>query len=348
MKSPSVVVLTGHAQRYGSGGHMLTLMLNDEAKDRTWAYTETKVWADAWVHWIGEVKAGTYKASIQGNKADAWGCASFWGDLNNWGDLDVLAVPKSTGVAAYQVEDKRPGCPAKARAGTDLIAKKIYVNVESVVLVTGHIMGKGADLLHLVVDGAVKDRSLVSSRSSWKDGVVHWTGNIQPGTHKFSLQGTAANTWGCEGQWGDMDILVLPKRDTQAVAQQITDQRYGCPAFADANTDLIRKVIHVPAYNGPYAASWVDVAAHIPRKGLGHARLYLYVDNNLVDRSKDYTPTTQWQDFQVHWVGALSPGPHTFYVRSDKANQWGCYSGRGGDNWGDIDVLILPPLTFYF
>jgi hypothetical protein len=327
-------------------------LLNDEAKDRTYAFTQTKEWADASVHWIGEVKAGTYTASIQGDQADTWGCASFWGDLNNWGDLDVLVVPKSTGVAAYQVPDQRPGCPAKARANTDLIAKQINVNVESVVLVTGHMMGNSAwSFLSLVVDGAVKDRTLISSKGSnkWDDGLVHWTGNIQPGTHKFSLQGTVANTWGCTGHWGDMDILVLPKRDTQAVAHQIEDQRLGCPnSQSPANTDLIRKTINIPEYDGAHAASWVDVTAHILRRGLGNARLYLYVDNTLVDRSRDYNPMTQWQDFHVHWLGALSPGPHTFYVRSDKANQWGCKAGDGGDNWGDIDVLILPPLTFYF
>jgi len=39
---------------------------------------------------------------------------------------------------------------------------------------------------------------------------VYWTGALGKGKHSVYLRGPNANTWGCQDQWGDLDIIVIP------------------------------------------------------------------------------------------------------------------------------------------
>ena len=54
--STSVLVVTGHSIRKGSGRHDFYLLLNGGTKDLSVTYTSSNQWEDAWVHWIGEVR----------------------------------------------------------------------------------------------------------------------------------------------------------------------------------------------------------------------------------------------------------------------------------------------------
>merc|ERR1712166_1421880 len=58
-----------------------------------------------------------------------------------------------------------------------------------------------------IVDGRLKDRTLTfSSSKQWEDATVYWTGALGKGKHSVYLRGPNANTWGCQDQWGDLDI----------------------------------------------------------------------------------------------------------------------------------------------
>jgi len=202
------------------------------------------------------------------------------------------------------------------------------------VVVTGHLIRSIAARsdLKLLVAGSVKDYTLTySSTKQWEDGVVHWTGTLNKGTHRFALQSTTPNAWGCGGSWGDMDILVLPKAALGVDAYQVVDKRSGCPPAAKANTDLVKQDFNV------LQTSIVDVTGHMIRRQSGRADLHLYVDGKIKDWSLSYTSSTQWEDVQLHWIGQLSKGKHTVSLRSNKANVFGC-----GTAWGDIDVLVVP------
>merc|ERR1712032_1314881 len=109
------------------------------------------------------------------------------------------------------------------------------------------------------------------------------------------------------------------------------DSRSGCPRAAKANTALITKKVAVKE------DSYVVATGHMIRNYKGRADLYLNVNNKRVDYSLTYTPSRQWKDTQVYWVGSLKKGTHTFSIRSNKANAFGC-----GTAWGDIDILVLP------
>ena len=78
---------------------------------------------------------------------------------------------------------------------------------------TGNIIRRatGRQDLHLIIDGSLMDRTLTFSSSvQWEDAVVHWVGEVDRGGHTVSLSSPQANVWGCQDQWGDLNILVLP------------------------------------------------------------------------------------------------------------------------------------------
>jgi hypothetical protein len=71
---------------------------------------------------------------------------------------------------------------------------------------------------------------------------------VKKGKHTAYLRGPNANTWGCQNEWGDLDIVVmpaklkLPKVCTNCVAAyQTPDTRRGCPPSARANRPLIQR-----------------------------------------------------------------------------------------------------------
>ena len=329
--STSVVMATGHSARRGKGRHDFYLKLNDTKKDSALTYTTSIQWEDAYVHWLGEVPAGTHKFSVQGKTPDVWGCDS------QWGDLDIIVLPKLAGMLAYQVRDKRSGCPPTAQADTDLIAQSITVSQPSVVVVTGHMIRKFENqaALYLYLGSTMKDATLTYSKiEEWEDGVVHWAGDLNPGLHTFSLRSDKADAWGCYGvygAWGDLDILVLPK--TLGVsAYQFTDKRSGCPPIAPAYSDLIKQNFTV------LQPSIVELSGHMIRNATGRADLYLFVDGQQKDWSLTYTSSIKWEGVQLHWVGQVGAGKHTVSLRSDKENVWGCDKKQ----YGAIDVLVVP------
>merc|ERR1712139_274686 len=110
------------------------------------------------------------------------------------------------------------------------------------------------------------------------------------------------------------------------------DTKGGCPAARRANTDLIKKTITVGQ------TSIIKVAGHIIRTYSGRADAYLYYQGkSIYDRSLTYTNSKRWEDVKLHYVGTFGKGTHTFSIRSNRANAFGC-----GTSWGDLDILVLP------
>ena len=110
------------------------------------------------------------------------------------------------------------------------------------IVATGHLIrnAAGRQDLHLMVDGSLVDRTLTySSSGQWEDASVHWTGPVAGGEHTVHLQSPQANVWGCQDQWGDLDVLVLPATVTGVATYQTPDTRSGWRAAAAANSPLI-------------------------------------------------------------------------------------------------------------
>ena len=131
VKEDSYVVATGHMIRYYSGRADLHLRLNNKIIDYSLTYTPNTQWKDTQVYWVGSIKKGTQTFTVTGNRANAFGCGP------TWGDLDIMVIPKLSGVAVYQFGIPS-GCPS-----TNLVFKKtITLPKDSVVYATGHIITK--------------------------------------------------------------------------------------------------------------------------------------------------------------------------------------------------------------
>ena len=239
--------------------------------------------------------------------------------------------------AMYQVADTRSGCPKPQAANTDTISKTITVAEKSVVMVTGHqiVLYAGRTDVYLLKDSKKVDFTLTYTTSKqWEDAWLYWVGEVSAGTHKFSIQGNRANSLGCEGDWGDLDIIVVPKLEGVAV-YQTNDSNDGCPRILKSGAEFLNKTISVAKQ------SVLVVTGHIIRDYKGRTDLHLLVDGAEKDHGLAYTPskqsTTQWKDGIVHWVGELKPGSHTFSMKGNVANAYGC-----GADWGDLDILVLP------
>merc|ERR1711865_459998 len=74
----------------------------------------------------------------------------------------------------------------------------------------------------------------------WEDASVFWSGEVNKGKHSAYLRSPQANIWGCQSDWGDLDIAVVPS-STGIKAYQTPDKRRGCPPSAKANAPLIKK-----------------------------------------------------------------------------------------------------------
>merc|ERR1712032_542186 len=335
--------VTGHIISRQKGGRAdLYLRVNNAIKDYSLSEDSTNQWIDQNVNNAMTLKKGKYTFSLTGNKNSRFGCGA------GWGDLDIVVVPKLKGVAAYNQPDTKSGCPAKRAANTDLILKTFTVSQPSIVKVTGHMIRtfKGrADAYLYYNRKKMVDVSLTYTNSRrWEDVKLHYVAKLGKGTHTFSIRSNRANAFGCGTSWGDIDILVLPQtmagegqpvstKSKTVVAYQTPDSRSGCPRSQGANSALITKKVTVSE------DSYIVATGHMIRLYKGRADLYLNLNNKRVDYSLTYTPSRQWKDTQVYWVGSIKKGSHTFTVTGSRANAFGC-----GPTWGDLDLLVIPKL----
>jgi hypothetical protein len=159
-------------------------------------------------------------------------------------------------------------------------------------MIQGHLIRNagGRRDLHLVVDGKLKDRTLTySSSRQWEDATVFWSGALGKGKHSIYLNSPQANTWGCQDQWGDLDITAIPT-SSGIKAYQTNDGRSGCPPKAGANKALISKTFTVAT------TSVVMIQGHLIRNAPGRRDLHLWLENSLKDRTLTYSSSRQWED----------------------------------------------------
>jgi hypothetical protein len=321
--------------RNAPGRRDLHLILDGKLKDRTLTFTSSRQWEDATVYFSGTVGKGKHTAYLRGPNANTWGCQ------DQWGDLDIVTIPIIKGMAAYQTPDTRRGCPPGAGANKALISKTFTVSAPSILMVQGHLIrnAPGRRDLFLYVDKGLKDRTLTyTSSRQWEDASVFYSGTVGAGTHTAYLASPNANTWGCQDQWGDLDIVVMPAYiaaggpcQNCVTTHQTPDSRRGCPPKAGSNARLIQKSFYA---NTP---SVIIAQGHLIRNAAGRRDLFLYVDGGLKDRTLTYTRNRQWEDASVFWVGGVDAGIHTAWLAGPNANTWGCQ-----DQWGDLDIAVIP------
>ena len=82
------------------------------------------------------------------------------------------------------------------------------------------------------------------------------------------------------------------------------------------------------------AAGSAFITGSIIRKHSGRADLYLYLDGSDVRKVLTYTSGLAWEQADVYWAGPLSKGNHTFELKSNDANVWGC-----DGSWGSINAM---------
>merc|ERR1739848_116733 len=241
-----------------------------------------------------------------------------------------IEVKKAKKVVAYQVPDKRSGCPGKLAANKALVSKKVTVSEASYVVATGHMIRRysGRADLHLRLNNKIIDRSLTYTKTTqWQDASVYWVGSINKGSHTFSITGNRANAFGCGGNWGDLDVIIIPKLKGVAVYQFGVTQS-GCPA---SNLNF-KKTITLAQ------DSIVWATGHIISKQSGRrADLYLNVDNKRRDNALSYDMTNQWIDQNVNNAMTLKKGKHTFQLTGNSGSKFGC-----GTGWGDLDIVVVP------
>jgi len=241
-----------------------------------------------------------------------------------------IEVKKAKKVVAYQVPDKRSGCPGKLAANKALVSKKVTVSEASYVVATGHMIRRysGRADIHLRLNNKIVDYSLTYTKTTqWQDASVYWVGSINKGSHTFSVTGNRANAFGCGSNWGDLDIIVIPKLKGVAVYQFGVTQS-GCPA---SNLNF-KKTITLAQ------DSIVWATGHIISKQSGRrADLYLNVDNKRRDNALSYDMTNQWIDQNVNNAMTLKKGKHTFQLTGNSGSKFGC-----GTGWGDLDIVVVP------
>merc|ERR1712036_111186 len=177
--------------------------------------------------------------------------------------------------------------------------------MNSVVYATGHIISRqkgGRADLYLRLNNGIRDYALSEdSTNQWVDLTVNHAVTLNKGRYTFSLTGNS-------------------------------NSKFGCAAKRAANTDLILKTIKVAQ------TSVIKVTGHIIRTFSGRADAYLkYQRKTTLDTSLTYTNNKRWEDVKLHFPGTFGKGTHTFSIRSNRANAFGC-----GTAWGDIDILVLP------
>merc|ERR1719182_1283532 len=316
----SIVKVFGHMIRNYNGRADLYLYRGNARLDLSLSYTSGKQWQDVQLHHVAKLNKGTYTYSIRSNRANAFGCGT------TWGDIDILVLPQKFGgasqppsggakpntVVAYQTPDKRSGCPGKLGANQALVSKKVTVSEASYVVATGHMIRRysGRADLHLRLNNKIIDYSLTYTKTTqWQEANVYWVGSIAKGSHTFSITGNRANAFGCGSNWGDLDIIVIPKLKGVNVYQFGVTQS-GCPA---SNLNF--------------------------KKSGRRADLYLNVDGKRRDNALSYDMTNQWIDQNVNNAMTLKKGKHTFQLTGNSGSKFGC-----GTGWGDLDIVVVPKM----
>merc|ERR1711934_325633 len=291
----SIVKVLGHMIRNYNGRADLYLYRGNTRLDLSLSYTSGRQWADVQLHHVGKLGKGKK-------------------------------------VVSYQVPDTRGGCPGKKGANQALISKKVTVSEASYVVATGHMIRRysGRADLHLRLNNKIIDYSLTYTKTTqWQDANVYWVGSINKGSHTFSITGNRANAFGCGSNWGDLDIIILPKLKDVAVYQFGVTQS-GCPA---SNLNF-RKTITLNQ------DSIVWATGHIISKQSGRrADLYLTVDGKRRDTALSYDMTNQWIDQNVNNAMTLTKGKHTFQLSGNSGSRFGC-----GTGWGDLDIVVVPKM----
>ena len=254
---------------------------------------------------------------------------------------DSLGGQTVSGIASYHQVDLRRGCPAKHAANVPLIKKTFATSAASTVVVHGNMIRNfaGRADLHLYVDNVRKDTSLTfSSSRQWEDASVVWMGRVPKGKHTTWVQSPQKDVWGCQGAWGEVDVLVVPSYS--GVATYTVPERLGrmqqCPPPSKANSRLVQKTFTLKT------DSVVMVHSSLIRLKNGRADLFLYVDGRSSDVTLTFTGSKQWDDATVYWQGLLKRGTHTVWVQSNIANVWGCQWPH--EMWGNLNVLVLPAM----
>merc|ERR1719291_1474571 len=184
--------------------------------------------------------------------------------------------------------------------------------------------------LHLRRNNAIIDRSLTYTKTTqWQDASVYWVGSIAKGSHTFSITGNRANAFGCGSNWGDLDIIVIPKlKGVNAYQFGVTQS--GCPA----NNLNFKKTITLAQ------DSVVWATGHIISKNKNvRADLYLEIDGKRRDQALAYDVSDQWVDQNVHHAITLKKGKHTFQLSGNSGSKFGC-----GTGWGDLDIVVVPKM----
>ena len=244
------------------------------------------LWQDATVFWQGLVGKGTHEVWLQSPQANVWGCAGRYSWIPSFGNgISVTVLPDVPGVAAYQTPDTRVGCPPNATSNSTLIEKKLTVNISTMIMVTGHMAGlkEGRANLELYIDGYKEALSVTDTASrQWEDAKVFWLGWLDVGPHTIWLQSPQENTWGCEADHGDLDILAIANMGLGAAAYHVLDTRPGCPAKSDRSQPLIDRRFDVDDI------SVVVIRGHLMGKHTDF-HMNLYLDFQAVDQGRGYT-----------------------------------------------------------
>jgi hypothetical protein len=117
--------------------------------------------------------------------------------------------------------DPRPtGCPPVQAANTDLISQTFSTRDVASIRVFANIIAcaRGRNDLILYFDGKEVDRTLSSQTGATPtNGGDCWVGmqveatlsGVAPGNHTASIQGTVADTYGCQSGWGHISTMIF-------------------------------------------------------------------------------------------------------------------------------------------
>jgi hypothetical protein len=259
--------------------------------------------------YCGPVGKGKHTVDLYSPQANTWGCQ------DQWGNLDITVIPASTGVVAYQIPDKRSGCPSKAGANKALISRTITVGKPAIAIVQGHMIrnAPGRRDLHLWLDNSLKNRTLTySSSRQWEDTSssrpVRASLRTRPrtpaeadsGANKALISRTI--TVGkpaiaiVQGHMirsapgrRDLYLYVDGKLKDRTLTFTSSKQWEDAAVYWSGNLGKGKHTIYIA---GPNANTW----GHLIRNAPGRRDLHLWLDNSLKDRTLTYSSSRQWED----------------------------------------------------
>jgi len=209
-----------------SGRSDLLLTVDGAVVDKGTTFRAVNTWKTMSVTWVGILAAGKHTIAVSGiemNKG-TYGCGAQWGELQAF-------WMSSAHAQAYEVAQLVGGCP-RADPGVLITHFLDVVVTDVMVIVSGHIVHKGAGRsdLWLSIDDNIVDRGLIfAAEDQWEDAKIHWVGTLSKGTHKFQLISNTGG-WGCarDGNWGDMNIMVVDQPDIFRVESVVDPSQLPC------------------------------------------------------------------------------------------------------------------------